>query len=510
MKRLTPREWLLVVLCVVVLLFGRIVPSVGTAAPGEQVLAQLSGVNISSVDFQSGGDGYVERVTIRYADGAVLEYDRLDTAPPSATPTPTSPATATASSAPGTPTIAPIYTATATPTLDATPTRESTPSPTTTPAPTAIPKVCELRATTTIRIRFSPTTSAAITGFWQQGETRAFDAFWQPDESGYLWGHHAGGWSAVYYWPGFEWLIAGTAEAGLCRDVEGWPWNLAPPEPIARPFLDGFHSLAGEGAGVLLAPDVVSRYKLLKCLDGGFALCEQAKAANPEMLTIYRTFQHDCPPLWVYTSPESWWSMIAPSLPSGADYYEIQNECDPPIEYVALWAEFSIQMALIIERERGAALLAFSSGPGNPDFPYWRAMWAYVDWTQSHGPAPNGLYHGIATHSSAYAPASVILEPGSWINNPYIAGREKIVCDLATANNYGVSCAGLTWILTEAGVTDGYQGNKQLFSCEQKAAAYKETARRKQADGVTGFTWWSVGLIGRWTSDHDCVRQMVQ
>ena len=122
----------------------------------------------------------------------------------------------------------------------------------------------------------------------------------------------------------------------------------------------------------------------------------------------------------------------------------------------------------------------------------------------------HGTHHGIALHSSVYAPDSITLPSDSWINNPYIAGREKIVCELAAANNYGASCDGIVIIDTEIGWGDGYQGNKDEFSCYEQGLMYRETIRRKTEDGVDGFALWSVGKVGNWLSVHDCLYEILK
>ena len=75
---------------------------------------------------------------------------------------------------------------------------------------------------------------------------------------------------------------------------------------------------------------------------------------------------------------------------------------------------------------------------------------------------------------------------------------------------YGFSCEGVFIINTELGVTDGYQGTKNTFSCYEKGLMYRETIRRKKLSGVVdGFLWWNIGQIGQWSSDADCLAEML-
>lgn len=462
--------------------------------PGERVLAQLSGITVSSIDFKAGDNGYYESVTIRYADGAILDYRVL--AEPTATPTPTNAPTATPSS---TPTITP------TTQPQATPTQESTPLPTATPAPTAIPKVCELRAITTIRIRFNPTTSANITGLWIEGETRTFDQFWQPDESGYLWGHHADGWSAVYYWPGFEWLIAGTTEADLCRDVEGWPWNLAPPEPIARNIRSGPHILMGEGASVVL--NYAAHISAAKCLPGSYQICLTLKAANPDIYIIARPFTDHLATIWNFDAGQAW-KAVKGSIPAGFDALELENESTPEGKYLNDWVQFSIKLAGLVARDTGMQYLAFSFGPGNPPFEVWLQLVPYLEWVAAN-PLPDGRYHGIAIHASPYATFNRPDMP--WVNNAWIAGRIYLARDVLLANT---SFDLATWpgmiAVTEAGLSGGYSGDWNApYNCQEVADAYKTTQEIYTQNGYPHvFIWWNLGRISLWVSDHDCAALM--
>ena len=39
---------------------------------------------------------------------------------------------------------------------------------------------------------------------------------------------------------------------------------------------------------------------------------------------------------------------------------------------------------------------------------------------------------------------------------------------------------------------------------------YRETIRRKKLSGVVdGFLWWNIGQIGQWSSDADCLAEML-
>jgi hypothetical protein len=268
----------------------------------------------------------------------------------------------------------------------------------------------------------------------------------------------------------------------------------------------------GEGASIVLNHS--GQVTAAKCLDGSWLICIWLKEANPNVVTIARTLK-DRPPR-PYNA-EQWWNEIKNSLPAGFDYYEIENEITPPDEEWDQWVQFSIQMAQLVQRDKGGAMLAFSFGPGNPDLHQWIKLVPYMQWADSH-PLPNGHYHGIAFHSSAYATFTPPAE-GSWINNPYLTPDRVFVMARAmvlSATGYDMLKSKLTWADTEVGLDDGYSGSWGYpWTCEQTANAYRTTRARLQTYADTYglhilFTWWNVGRISVWSSDHDCVPLMLR
>lgn len=165
-------------------------------------------------------------------------------------------------------------------------------------------------------------------------------------------------------------------------------------------------------------------------------------------------------------------------------------------------------MAKIVYQERGGILLAFSFGPGTPDYQDWPLLIPYLEWVATN-PTPDGRYHGIAWHAAPYAPFKRADMP--WVNEPHLAGRELFVRQIILANG-GPDLKpwpGQIWV-TEIGLGDGYSGSwKVPYSCLEAAAAYEETLRRYGADGIIdGITWWNFGFLGGWTSDHECADEM--
>lgn len=383
------------------------------------------------------------------------------------------------------------------------------PIPTITPHPTLPPldeQVCMAGvATVTLNVRADHTVTASVLRKLAQGTRvqvvelyiRYAEGSPQREEWALL---AEGGWIALWYNGG---PLAVLDDTPSC-------WEL--PKTYAEnplPTGGGFHVLPGAGAGAVVA--YADRLSVIKCLDGSWWVCESVKAANPDVHTVARTLATDygmidCPQEWNWGDPAAWWNAIKGHLPDGYDYYEVMNECGfPPqgAEYLATW---SIEMAGLVQRDKGGALLAFSFSPGNPNYAEWPALLPYLQWAADN-PLPDGRRHGIALHASAYAPWNRADSP--WINNPHVTPDRFFVYarDVILANR-GVDIGELqfTVIFTELGVTDGYSGSwGASYTCAEKASAYRETVARLPG----AMAWWNIGQIARWTSDHDCLAQML-
>ncbi len=400
--------------------------------PGREAAVDY-GHQMVRADYHYDLDGYVEAVEIWFGD-STYRYLSAVTEAPTATPWPTFTPTAT----PGWPTAMPTAPATNTPRPTSTPSPtqiERTPTPEVTILPTAtstaVPKTCQLRATTTLRIRTGPGISYGIVNLWNQGETRTFDRFVN-DENSYLWGHSADGWSAMYWWPSFEWWIAGTVEADVCRDVQGWPWNLAPPEPIARNLL-GYHLLVGVINNVLAHLDGVS---VVKGLTGSYDMALAARQINPAITVICRSLHTargmiDGPLAWQWTAPEVYFTELIGYLPSNCDYYEFQNEWDSAPTW-KVFADFEITMMGMFAQQGKCALFG-SFGPGNPPYEAWKELVRVLRWIDDH-PCQPGKYHGLAWHMTGHMPADVPTLTGSYIRNIHITERDQFVDAVLHAN----------------------------------------------------------------------------
>ena len=213
----------------------------------------------------------------------------------------------------------------------------------------------------------------------------------------------------------------------------------------------------------------------------------------------------DCPSGPEWQDPDRWWNGIRSYLPADADYIEVVNECGID---GATFSQFSIRLAELANDD-GWAILAFSFPPGNPELSEWSGLVHYLRWAGSH-PLSDGRYNGVALHQSAYT--NLAVRQGSWLNSPWIAGRHRLVWNFlrTLVPPYDHTQSPIPWVITEVGVTDGYSGSwTETFSCEQKAAAYRETRRQYQQDGLW-LAWWNIGSIGKWTDDSPCLELMLR
>ena len=377
---------------------------------------------------------------------------------------------------------------------------EANPVPTNAPTATPAPEEteCEAQALSNVNVRDVPagnwiTTIQALETIYpiaryQYPNSYLYYKIWLSEQQVYAW-------TADFY----------QEQNSACGEL-----------PFVDPFestevqsvMAGFHILFNNDTTEVL--NNADKQQIAKCLDWTWNVCNQLKQRNPDIKLVARTLQTnygqiDCPSDWMYESPMIWWDAIRNHLPDGYDYYEIQNECPPPAQGWEKWASWSIEMAKLVEKDKGGALLAFSFPPGNPDYPYWPALEEYFRWAADN-PLPNGTHHGIAFHASPFAPWNRPDMP--WVNNPHLAGRHQIVRDVLLANT-GIDLknwAG-TIIVTEIGLSDGYSGNWNApYSCEEMTDTYIATLEEYKNEGyIDGFTWWNVGKIGKWTDDSMCL-----
>lgn len=374
--------------------------------------------------------------------------------------------------------------------------------PTPTPTPTETPTSCLITAPAApnyINVRVLPQTGAAIIGqFTDRAATIPVGRYMDASKLT---------WYRVWWFPKAQYAwVARVSTMTVQGNCDALP--VEAPFEVSPAIMRGTHNLMGDGVQAVFA--YAGKMEVAKCLTGSFDICLELKRRNPNIYLIARSLHTDygmidCPQDWNWGDPGAWWVHVRDHLPNGFDAYEIQNECGPPPQGYGHWAQWSIEIAKMVERDKGGILLAFSFAAGNPDYPFWRELAPYIQWVDQHGRA-TGVWHGIALHQSLYAPWSRSDMP--WLNNLHVAGRHMLIRDLLI-QHAGVDIA--NWkgviLITEGGLSDGYSGNwKAPYTCQELAQAFTESARRWKEQGVVdGITLWNVGKISIWTSDHLCL-----
>lgn len=413
------------------------------------------------------------------------------------------PAELTPSAAPDTPPPSSPLPPTLTPTIPPTPTPDT-------------PGACLATVATTVnlRVRSAPRADASVVGALDPGSRVTVTAVefvdvtpLRIDEWAAITRVGLSGWAAARF-NNQDYLVYDNSLG--CLSVRF-------PEPEARMW-DGPQLLAGEGGSVVqnyLVVEGTQRYDACKSTDDIHQVCQALKDRATQLGLPFewtcRTYRFDRPDR-PYNA-EDHWRKIAPALPLNCDYYEIENEHAPEPQDYEEWINFSQDMARIIERERGAALLAFSFGPGIPDYPLWESLKRFIEWAEARGPAPNGKWHGIALHAAAYITTPI---PGmDWLNSVHHTPDRvlKLARDVVLANTgYDLRATRIAWRWTELGGSDGYGGDPSWtynWNCREVADMYQTTnailENYAAAWGMNlGFHFWSFGQIGRWTSHHNC------
>jgi hypothetical protein len=358
-----------------------------------------------------------------------------------------------------------------------------------------------MRALINLRERTGPGTGYPYTGLWNAGESRTFVEF-RNDEASYLWGKHERGWSAIYYWPSFDWYAAGIPDSDLCRDVASWPANLSPPEANA-PALLGYHLLVGAIQTVLNSLD---RVGVVKGLTGSYDLALLARQINPEITVICRSLHNqngmmDGPLSWEWYSPSVYYAKLIGYLPTNCDYYEYINEWDS-INWKAR-ADFEIAMLDLFARDGHCALFG-SFGPGNPNYEAWGELVRVLRWIDDH-PCGVGRYHGLAWHMTGHMPDSVATLPESYIRNIHITERDQFVDAVLRANaGYSLRDFRGPIYVTEFGWED-YTIPNQGFTCAQVRAgwALSKAYFEQKSPWITGVLLWNFWNMGSPNSVED-------
>ena len=236
----------------------------------------------------------------------------------------------------------------------------------------------------------------------------------------------------------------------------------------------------------------------LKGTTGTESILNRVAEISPETIIVYRSQvtpwgMQDCPntandPVmeaqkWIFGLQPYWRSVHA-------DYYELTNECHPPIDWeIPFWIE-----AMRIAGEQQECLLMFSFASGNPEPAEYAQLLPIYEYALQH-PCQPGRYHGIALH--AYGMSTLVSESGLYLGLRHRLFYAQLLAQLPQAMLIPV-------YLTEAGAGDGRNPSK--YTCEDIRRDVLQYTNELQFDPyVRGFHLWNVGKIDEWVDLTPCL-----
>lgn len=236
----------------------------------------------------------------------------------------------------------------------------------------------------------------------------------------------------------------------------------------------------------------------LKGTTGTEGILNEVKAISPETVIVYRSLattdgMRDCPNTASDPVAEAhrWMDSLAPSWRGvRADYFEIMNECLPPVEWLI---PFSIE-AMRIAGQRGQCLLLFSFSAGQPTPEVFAQLVPVLDYALKN-PCASGRLHGVALHAYGLNPSALVSETGITLGYRHRLLFGAVLQQLPEALLVPV-------YLTEAGPGDG----RAPFSCADIVRDVLQYTRQLQYDPyVRGFHLWNVGPVGGWLDATPCL-----
>jgi hypothetical protein len=272
---------------------------------------------------------------------------------------------------------------------------------------------------------------------------------------------------------------------------------------LAPRTLLGLHLLDGAKQGPII--DLAQQLQAigwplgtLKGTTGTEATLNLIKEVSPETVTVYRSLLAggsliDCPN--THRDPiaeaQSWLAGLAPYWARvDADYYEIMNECLPPVEWLL---PFAIE-AMKIAGEQGQCLLLFSFSAGQPSPGFFVQLLPVFDYALRN-PCASGRLHGIALHAYGLNTSTLVSESGL-----YLGFRHRLL--LGSVLQLLPEALLVPVYLTEAGPGDG----RAPFTCEQITRDVIQYTRQLEYDPyLRGFHLWNVGPSGEWLDASECV-----
>ncbi len=236
----------------------------------------------------------------------------------------------------------------------------------------------------------------------------------------------------------------------------------------------------------------------LKGTSGTEDILRDVKAISPETIIVYRSLltpegQVDCPNasrdpisearIWIAGLQPYWQSVRA-------DYYEVMNECQPPVTWLV---PFSIE-AMRVAGQAGQCLLLFSFSVGNPEPEYFAQLRPVFDYILQN-PCQPGRYHGIALHAYGVNGSTLVSESGITLGFRHRMLLTPMLAEIPEAIRIPV-------YLTEAGPGDG----STEIKCEDVVRDVIQYTRQLEFDPyVRGFHLWNVGTAGDWVDFTSCL-----
>jgi hypothetical protein len=281
------------------------------------------------------------------------------------------------------------------------------------------------------------------------------------------------------------------------------PENAFAPIDIGPRTLMGLHLIVGAQKEPVIA--LATRLReigwplgTLKGTSGTEEILNAVARISPETIIVFRSLltpfgQTDCPSATAPPSVEardwmaglqSYWAGIE------ADYFEIINECQLPIEWLV---EFSIE-AMRIANSQGQCLLLFSFGPGNPEIDQFAHLLPVYEYALQN-PCQPGRYHGIALHAYGVEKSTLLSDSGIYLGLRHRMFYAQILPTLPEAIQIPV-------YLTEAGAGDG----RSPFRCEDITRDVIQYTRQIEFDPyIRGFHLWTLGAKGEWINLTPCL-----
>jgi len=219
---------------------------------------------------------------------------------------------------------------------------------------------------------------------------------------------------------------------------------------------------------------------------------------SPETVIVYRSLvtpsgMVDCPNasvdpvsearIWI-GGLQSYWRGIQ------ADFYEIMNECQPPIAWLVPFALEAMRLA----GAQGQCLLLFSFGSGSPEPELFDQLLPVYEYALQN-PCLSGRYHGIALHEYGMGKSTLVSESGIYYGFRHRLLYAHVLPQLPSAILLPV-------YLTEAGPGDG----RTPFKCEDVTRDVILYTQQLEYDPyIRGFHLWNLGPKSEWIDVTPCL-----